>query len=398
MKKVLVVSAPPTHPTTAGNRSRMLELCDAMSQQGHEVHFAWIPHDGDGPDAMPEHFHRRFHALHAKPVEGRRGLALQLNRIQRALGLSSAHRWGLDDWYDPAISDQLRELQAIHRFDVVLVAYVFYSRAFEAFGPEVLKVLETHDRFADRHMAYLRSGMQPEWFSTSVRQEARGFARADVVVAIQESEATLFRKDCRRSVRVETIHPFHSCSRQVTLSSEPSAIVVGSANPLNIEGVDYLLDEVVPMVVAEVPHFRLVLAGGLSDRYRGREHVLALGRVNDLGDAYGMARVAVNPVRGGTGFCIKSLEALAFGMPLVATDSGLRGMDSLRGAFVSRVPDRSPVELAQALLGRLKDPDARSSGDAAFVAATKWSEAQRSKLREILELPPRADAATRGGR
>jgi len=85
------------------------------------------------------------------------------------------------------------------------------------------------------------------------------------------------------------------------------------------------LRDVMPLVRREVPDFELVLAGDICKRIPDGPGIVRLGRVRDVRDAYLQAAMSLNPVRGGTGFCIKSLEAVAYGSPLVATPAGSRG-------------------------------------------------------------------------
>ena len=58
----------------------------------------------------------------------------------------------------------------------------------------MFKVLDTHDRFALRHRAYLAAGQQPHWLSTMLEQESIGLRRAHVVLAMQDNEAAEFRQ------------------------------------------------------------------------------------------------------------------------------------------------------------------------------------------------------------
>ena len=40
--RVLIVSSCPTHPTIAGNRKFILDLCEQLKKMGHEVFFLYI--------------------------------------------------------------------------------------------------------------------------------------------------------------------------------------------------------------------------------------------------------------------------------------------------------------------------------------------------------------------
>lgn len=74
----------------------------------------------------------------------------------------------------------------------------------------------------------------------------------------------------------------------------------------------------------------LVAGGGLPDFYKkewGRhEGVTLLGFVDDLSGFYGTINAFVAPMLIGSGTCIKVLEALGYGCPVISKDFGLRGI------------------------------------------------------------------------
>lgn len=384
--KILVVSSVPTHPSTAGNRARVFSICEALRKLGNEVHFAWIPQETGDVIAMESWFEGRFTRLDIGQFPpNARSLGNFCRKVLRRLGVQRAYRWGLDDWFDENIPKQLKALHGQHCFVAVLANYVFHSAVLDCFGKDVLKVLDTHDRFADRHKLLIAAGQRPEWYSTTLEAEARGLARAGYVLAIQEEEAKAFREMLKgTSSKVVTVHPF-----QVPITSQATTdhfrgIVVASGNPANIEGVSYLLDRVIPIVRMSIPSFQLVLAGSICNNFADAPGLVRLGRVDDLAVAYGSAGIALNPVRSGTGFCIKSLEALAYGLPLVSTRAGMRGFFEAEGHGASVVADDDPEAMALTIIEHFADLDfLRTRSLAATKFAQGWTEEQIYRLNSI---------------
>ena len=68
---------------------------------------------------------------------------------------------------------------------------------------------------------------------------------------------------------------------------------------------------------------------------------------------YGQLRVAVAPVRFGAGVKLKTLEALQYGVPVVATTIGAEGLEALPAEAVAVHDD--PVAFAAAIVARLRD-------------------------------------------
>jgi glycosyltransferase involved in cell wall biosynthesis len=112
--------------------------------------------------------------------------------------------------------------------------------------------------------------------------------------------------------------------------------------------------------------------------------MIKLGRVQDLAAVYRRADVVVNPVRGGTGLNVKTIEALGRGMPVVTTPSGARGLEAGAGtAFL--VADSSPG-LAAAVVRVFEEPHlADRLASEAYSFARRWNSAQVAELRHLLD-------------
>ena len=110
---------------------------------------------------------------------------------------------------------------------------------------------------------------------------------------------------------------------------ERRAIFVASfAYEPNRNGLRFLLDEVFPRVWSELPDARLTLVGpGLEQPPCEDPRVEALGFVDDLGAAYASASCAVVPLLQGGGTPLKFVEALAYGLPVIATPRAAAGLD-----------------------------------------------------------------------
>jgi glycosyltransferase involved in cell wall biosynthesis len=135
----------------------------------------------------------------------------------------------------------------------------------------------------------------------------------------------------------------------------------------NANGLRFLLDDVMPRVWSERPDAVLRLVGrGLEDPAPGEPRVQAAGFVDDLDGEYAAASCAVVPLLEGGGTPFKFLEALAHGLPVVATPRAaaglavrdgehyLEGEDALTfaGALISLTGDDAGDTTALAARGR----------------------------------------------
>jgi len=98
----------------------------------------------------------------------------------------------------------------------------------------------------------------------------------------------------------------------------------------NADAVRFFVEEIFPLVRGEIPGARLLLVGDNAppdiEAYASAD-VRLLGYVPDLDPLMEGARVFVAPVRFGAGINGKIGESLAYGLPVVTTSTGARGMN-----------------------------------------------------------------------
>jgi glycosyltransferase involved in cell wall biosynthesis len=115
------------------------------------------------------------------------------------------------------------------------------------------------------------------------------------------------------------------------LIAEPRLVFTGSLDYLpNIDGLEWFVGEVLPRIAVTVPEVTLLVAGRRPVERVGRlatdSRITVLGDVDSVPKILSQARVALVPLRIGSGTRLKALEALAAGRPVVGTGVGLAGL------------------------------------------------------------------------
>jgi polysaccharide biosynthesis protein PslH len=151
------------------------------------------------------------------------------------------------------------------------------------------------------------------------------------------------------AVDVEAIAPVKPAPR-----SRRALFVADHTYPPNREALAFLIDEVMPSVWAALPDATLAVTGrGLALPAGTDARIDALGFVDDLGAVYATAAAAVIPLLRGGGSPLKFIEALAYGVPVVATPTAAVGLDAQAGVHYAQADGAQAF--ATALTGVLRD-------------------------------------------
>lgn len=165
---------------------------------------------------------------------------------------------------------------------------------------------------------------------------------------------------------------------------DPVVLHVGAMNaPFNVDAVCLFARDVWPAVRRERPRARFVVAGRDPApevlALDGSDGIEVWGQVPELDDALRGADVFVVPARIGTGVKVKVALAMAAGLPVVGTDTGLAGYDRSEGLI--RAERGEP--LAAAILALLDDGASRRRAGQANLTSYRerlWSDAAHRRV------------------
>lgn len=371
--RCLVISPVPSWPINQGNAANITRVNQLLQAAGFDIHFVYSALEGVTPGAIAA-MARQWEQVDIIPHCG----------VHEPSG---SHGVPLDSWFDPAVADHVARLCARSRYDLVFVHYVWMSAVCDVVPDDCPVWLYTHDRFGDRYLMLAKAGIAPEWYSVAVAEEARGLARADLLLATQEAEADYFRTHVRRPVHVlgslQTLlqRPARRGRRKAALI----AGYAGSANPGNRHSLQQLLRAIDGSPLGDPKRFCLFLAGPIAAHEEfARPYVHSLGAVDRLDELYRQVDIMLNPSVGGSGLKIKTVEFLAAGMPLVSTTDGMMGLESAHPALACA--DGAAVA---AMLPALFNPENRDQlALACREAISNYMAAQTAALTRLLRTLP----------
>ena len=163
----------------------------------------------------------------------------------------------------------------------------------------------------------------------------RAVAAVDLNVCISEEEAAYVR-GVQGSAPVRVLEPRAPLTvpTAATLDGRRDLVFVagwmaGPSSP-NVDAIVWFVERVLPLVRSQVPWARVRVTGATPPpqvRALAADGVKVCGYVDDLGAAYAGARAVIAPIRVGAGVKLKTVEALEYGVPTVATTVGAEGID-----------------------------------------------------------------------
>ena len=155
-------------------------------------------------------------------------------------------------------------------------------------------------------------------------------------------------------------------------ASAPRALLIGDFSyPPNQRALRFMVDEVMPRVWPALPEAELLVAGHHLTLDRSDPRVRALGFVPRIDDAYAAAACAVVPLLEGGGSPLKFVEALAHGLPVVATGRAAAGLDVADDVHYYRA--EGPQAFADALTRVLRDGAGEMARRARRLAEREYS-------------------------
>lgn len=199
----------------------------------------------------------------------------------------------------------------------------------------------------------------------SLRAIRTHYGRADRVVVVSDEDCTAL-KEVKSDLAVSVIPngvDLAGFGPRPGVARQPDRLLfTGALNyPPNVATAVFLCEGVMPHILEQRPQARLSLVGRdpgeRVNRLGQLPGVDLVGPVEDMGDALAIGSVYVCPMVSGTGIKNKLLEALANGLPCVASPLAIRGTGLGDGTDV--LVGETATEVADLTLRLLADEDLR---------------------------------------
>jgi glycosyltransferase involved in cell wall biosynthesis len=395
--KILWLNTNFMHPPNKGGVIRTLEMLRHLSRR-HEIHYAALekPSQPEGPRRAGEYSFRSYSIRHRIPERGSPRFALQV-----LAGLFSPLPLAMQRFESPELGRFLEKLLRQERFDRAVVDHLTPASYYPDLAHSLLFQHNVETVIWRRHMEHAADPLRRLYFNLQARRmyefEGRVCRTVGRIVAVSRADADHMRdlfgvsniSEIPTGVNLEYYRP-------QTVAPAADLVFVGSMDWLpNIDGVNWFVREVLPLIRKRAPGCSLAIAGrspgaGIRQFAAGDPRILVTGTVPDVRPYLWGSGISIVPLRIGGGTRLKIYESMAAKVPVVSTTIGAEGLEYTAGDNI-RIGDGAEAFAGQCL-ELLNDPAARerqaASGWEMVNARFSWEQVSRC-FESALELAPR---------
>jgi len=330
MKTILLISRCPPYPIHYGDRLIIWHLARELSARGYTIDLLALYNQPDDPNNITEYASYFRHVeLYREIYRSGFDYLRRLLKPSARFPASAQYSFTPDMWY--AINAYLDryDYDVVHCFGGVSV-YEFHPLF--AHKPNLITPYESYT-------LYLQRSIEQGRFTSRVslpivrRFERWMFTPYDRTVVIAEPDKDTLQ-EIQPQLDIDVIPngiDLSAFQLQDTPRSPHTLLFVGNYEyPPNQDAVRLLVEQILPRVRQMIPDASLQLVGNNPPdwmREMESDYIEITGRVPDVQPYLAGATVFVCPLRIGAGLKNKVLEALAMGIPVVATPLSVDGID-----------------------------------------------------------------------
>ena len=292
---------------------------------------------------------------------------VRISKLQILLGLLRAFVKGLPMqcgyFYNRKAAKKVNALIAKHKPDMLFgqllrtAEYIRYK--------DLPKAIDYQDIFSYgmKRRADIASFLTRPIYTMEYRRlkhyEAAIFDDFDVRSIISEPDRALFPHEKRDEILIIPNGVDHEFFKPMEREKKYDLVFTGNMSyPPNVNAVEYLADEIMPIVWKTLPDAKLYIAGATPDpkvKKAASDKIIVSGWLDDIRDAYAQSRVFIAPMRIGTGLQNKLLEAMSMRLPAITSP--------LANASLGAKPDEEILignnaqEMAQHIITLLTDKE-----------------------------------------
>lgn len=190
------------------------------------------------------------------------------------------------------------------------------------------KAILLHDLFSLRAQTMRDSEKTADFFDLSLEDEAAWCTHANTLIYASQSERDVFAPLLPGRAH-KWLAPALTPGRPIPPSGHPRAFFMGVRHSGNLDALEFLMEDIWPRVITEVPDAELCIVGEIGKfvipKWRRLSGVRVLGIVDDLTSFGGPDTIGLAPTRLASGISIKIADYVRLDMAVIASRTALNG-------------------------------------------------------------------------
>ncbi len=363
------------YPPNKGEKIRAFWELRALAKRHVVDLFCFV--DDDRDKAHIRDLRRYCNSQYVEPLSRLAGRARALSGFARGRSFTPAY------FCSPTMANRIAEAMRSRSYDMIFA----FSAAMAQYAqpwPDLPKILDLVDVDSDKWDQYARHSSRPASWLWRIEGRRLGQYESALVQSFNNTlvcthaEAQLLRSKApegRISVLENCLDMDYYRPETVSVPVEiralqPYLIFTGSMDYLpNIDAVQFFCRELLPSIRARVPDVRFVIAGRNPSpqvvRLASDTAVHVTGTVADIRPYLKAAAASVVPMRIARGVQTKILEALAMGVPVVASSAAAAALPEELFSLVAA--ESEPNLLAARVVSSLLQPPGQKVASRASV-------------------------------
>lgn len=269
--------------------------------------------------------------------------------------------------YSPQARKKIEDLLQHDDYDVIHCETFYVMQHVPPTDIPILLVeqtieLEVYKHFVDAKPWWLRSLLNLDIMKLRY-WEAAYWRKAQLVATVSEDDR---QRVMQIEPRIDPIVVPNGAGEDMVMDAlphkaltKPTLLFQGNFSWLqNSEAAQYLIDRIVPSLIEKHPNMRLRIAGQHANKIAPHQHVEIVEIANDdietVRNLYLESTIFLAPIFGPGGTRLKILAAMASGLPVVSTTTGVSGLEVVANTHVLLA--NTPEEFVSQVTRLLDDP------------------------------------------
>lgn len=305
-------------------------------------------------------------------------------------------------FYDDFFRTKAQELLCSQQFDLIHVQLVRMAPIIKGLSPKIPTVLDFIDALSVNMAQRARRNLSPQmlvanWESRRLLSYERELVKQyDRLIISSSSDRTV----------IGDFPNLHVVPNGVDLDACP--LFKGERSPAtiiftgtmwyfpNVDAVVWFAEKVFPLVRRQIPEVKFYIVGSrpttVVQKLSQFPGVVVTGFVDSIQEYLSIATIAVAPMQSGSGMQFKVIEAMANGVPVVATPFALGGLEAVDKEHL--LISRDAEGFADCIVKLIRHPEMRQylSNKARNLVEEKYSWEQTvKKLESVYQLAKQND-------